>query len=274
MELPIAKQSYLPTADALVRAIKRSATILARTLTEEVALDSATVFADPGRAGVSLAALAMDVRIPEGATAESAVGEVMEAFTRVGVECQSLDSADHEWPAGMAAALEPRGYHPVTHSVYLLDQYKPPTRTNDQIQIIPARSMYPALREHLAVQARAEYGADDVTTPRYVQAFIDYLDESRLDLFVGRLEGKIVGSIGVVTLGNMGVIYPAFTDPAARGKGVAGTLAHYLMDHCSRAQFERVLLDRVAGCPAIPFYESLGFKPIASYVRYDRAGGH
>lgn len=274
MELPIAKQSYLPSTDALVRAIKRAGVVLARTLTEEEPLESATVFADTARAGVGLACIAADVRVPEGFDAAGAVDEILTTFSRRGLQCETLDSADLIWPEGVGAALESKGYRAVTHHVYVLEGYKPPAKLNPQLQVIPARSLFSVIPAFFAMLAKAEHGADDAAATRYAQALIDQLDEPRLDLFAGRLDGKIMGIAGVVTLGNLGVVYPAFTDPAARGKGVAGTLMDYLIDHCSRAQFERVLLDRVDGCPAIPFYESLGFKSVARYVRYERSRAH
>jgi len=269
MELPISKESYLPSNEALVRAIKRVGVILARTLTEEVSLDSGTLFADPGRFGVRLASVAKDVRVPQGEAAGRAVEEICDHFTRAGLVCDSLDSVDQGWPEDLAIAITARGYTPAIHGVYRLEQYKPPSRIGSEVQVINARSVYGQLPDHLALFAREEYGSDETSTPGYVRALTDYLDEPRLDLFVGRMNQRVVASAGVVTLGNIGVIYPAYVDPLARGKGVADILLDYLIDHCSRAQFEHVLLDRLERCPSLPFYESIGFKKITAYTRYE-----
>lgn len=269
MELPIAKESYLPSNEALVRAIKRVGIILARTLIDEVTLDSATLFADPGRRGVRLASMAKDVRVPQGETAERAVEEICGHFASAALVCDSWDSVDPLWSDDLADAITARGYAPVIHGVYRLEQYRPPNRIASDVQVINARSVYGQLPDHLAFFAREEYGSDETTTPGYVRALTDYLDDPRLDLFVGRLNQRVVASAGVVTLGNMGVIYPAYVDPTARGKGVAGTLMDYLIDHCSRAQFEHVLLDRMEGCPSLSFYVGIGFKKITAYTRYE-----
>lgn len=274
MELPIARESYMPGADALVRAVKRSDVVLARTAAEETQLETATAFTHVGRPAAPLCNCATDATLPEGVDADAAAEEVLSHFASLNVSCHAVDAAGADFPPSLAAAYERRGYRRVRRRVYVLNKYVPPTRTNDALQIIPARAAYPLLKPFFAAFAEEEFGARDGAATQIAEAMIDHLDEPRLDLFIGRLNGVVAGSIGVVTLGNIGVLHPAYTAPHARGKGVAGTLADYLVDHCLRAAFEQVLIDRADGCPSIRFYESLGFKPVADYVRYQLAAAH
>ena len=82
----------------------------------------------------------------------------------------------------------------------------------------------------------------------------------------GRIDRQPVGVGGVLTLGNIGVVQNLFTSPDHRGKGIAETLLHTIIDVCNRAQFEAVLVERAEGCWAIPFYESRGFAQVGSYL--------
>lgn len=268
MELPVAKQSYLPSPEALVRAIKRARVILARMVAQETPLETATVFSNPQRPGVGLANWAADVRSPEGVAPAAAVEEIMAHFRGLGLSCFQLEPAEAICPAPLADAIEAQGYRLIRRRVYLLDRRVKAGKINPGIQIIPARAAYGPLRNFYETMARDEYGVDQAAAVGIAAARIDHLDESRLEIFLGRLEDAIVGCAGVLTLGNIGVIQAAYTDVRARGKGVAGALMEHVLDHCHRAVFEQVILDRSVDCPAVPFYESLGFKAVAEHVRY------
>ncbi|MCX5658279.1 MAG: GNAT family N-acetyltransferase [Planctomycetota bacterium] len=268
MELPIAKQSYLPSPDALVRGVKRANAVLARAIAGEEALPGATAFFDPARPGVDLANFAADLHVPPESDAANVVAAVREHYRSHDLRCASLDSAESAWPAGLAGAAEAAGLRAVRWHVMLLQGYRPPARVNERLQIIPARAIYAQLPEIFGLFARLEHRADDAAAGLIARALVDQLDEQRLDLFVARLDGKPVGFAGVLGLGQMGVIQAAFTDPNCRGQSVGSTLMSHLLDHCGRALFEQVILERHEGCPSIPFYTGLGFTPVAEFVRY------
>ncbi len=230
MELPIAKQSYLPTADALVRAVKRADVVLARTTAQEETLDGATVFANPSRPTVALANFATDLTIPQGGTAQAVVEAIAAWFGQQGTVCTAMDCAGMAWPADLAGALEARGWRPLIHHVFRMDGYVPPTRTNPDLQIIPARAAYGELRRLFLVAARQEYAAENEQQANSIaDVLIDQLDEQRLEYYLARIDGQPVGYGGVVGLGQTGVIHAAFTDPGHRGKGIGGTLPMRLM---------------------------------------------
>ena len=270
MELPVAKQSYLPSAEVMTRTVKRAAVTLARTLAEETPTDTANLFIAPARACVAEANFASDLRLPAGTDAAAAVKEIDEAFAAAGARCAWMDSTEEAWPASLAGALEAAGYRAVERIVFVLDAYAPPRKVNAEIQVLPPRSVFGQFRAFAKLEAEAEHRLAGADADVWAQSLVDRLDETRLELFVGRLEQQPVGYAGVLALGNYGVIFPAFTDPNQRGKAIAGTLMAHTIDFCQRSLFERVILERHAGCPAIPFYESLGFKKYASYIRYER----
>ena len=112
--------------------------------------------------------------------------------------------------------------------------------------------------------AAQEFNADPPLARDYADTMIDQLDEPRLELFLGRLDGQPVGVAGVTTLGQIGVIYPAYTDNNHRGKGIAATLMSHTLDHCARALMDQIVIERSDNCPSIGFYESLGFRGVVT----------
>ena len=270
MELPVAPQSYQPSAEALLRAAKRARTILARTMADETQLDSATVFTNPKRPQVRPANFAVDVRLPENMTAQDACNEVAQHFEQRRCPCHSWDSNDLAWPQALAQQLEAQGYRPATQHLYLLNRFTPPYQTVDQMQILPARSAYNQLPRFFRDMAAQEFKTDPQLARDYADVMINQLDEPRLELFLGRLDSTLAGIAGVLTLGQIGVIYPAYTDHNHHGLSVADTLMAHTLDHCARALMAQIIVEISEGCPSIRLYESLGFQPIATYTRYRR----
>lgn len=260
MELPIAKQSYEPTTEALVRAVKRARATLADAVAEQTQFDGAVAWCNPDRKMVRCANFATDI---------SAIDDqLLGYFNEHGTPCYLLECAAERWPDDVAEAARSAGYTPRTRALHLMRHYQAPTKINDQLQILPARSIYGQLQCFYVDFARKGHGLDGDSADQLAGAMIDLLDEPRLELFLGRLDKTVVGAAGVISLGNIGVIHPAYTDPNARGQGVAASLMAATIEHCSRAQFEQVVIDRSVGCDSIPFYESLGFQRIAEYDQY------
>lgn len=273
MELPIAKQSYLPSVESLVRALKRADVVTARMAAEQTELPGALAFTNTQRPCVPMVNFAAEVAVPEGTSAAQVIDTIEAHFAERGTRCGWLIGNDLTWPEALAQAAEARGYKRSDPSqVYLLDHFAPPpAEPADQLQIIPARAAYRPLREFLRHAASHEYGASPEVAEQMADTHIDHLDEPRLELFLGRLDGRIVGLAGVVTLGNIGVIYWVYTDPEHRRRGVARRLMTATLEHCVRAQFECVILEAYSHPAATGLYRTLGFKPIATIHKYIRS---
>ena len=279
MELPISSQSYQPTTEALLRAHQRAQVILARMVGDEVELDGATLFANSRRATLPLANFAADVRVDQSIDAAKNIFEIHKHFAAAGTKCHYLDSPDGRWHEALAneirkAGSTPQEWHLLARAAAknshaaatgASSKADPHTEKTSDLQIVPARAMYAILPAFFEMMARHESHADAPATAR---AWIDQLDESRLELFVGLLHSQIVAVGGVLSLGNIGVLWPTFADPAQRGKGLGKTITQYVLDHCHRSLFESVIIARHETCPAVHFYESLGFSRVATLVRY------
>jgi hypothetical protein len=121
--------------------------------------------------------------------------------------------------------------------------------------------------------ARRRWGAggDAGLAEDLARTMLDRLDEPRLELFLGRLGGRPVALAGVVNLGDVGVLVPACTESDPPADDVAPTILAHTLEHCARAGFRQVVLERHEDCPTIPFYAAMGFAESARHVRYVRA---
>ena len=268
MELPIAPQQNQPSPDAMVRAVRRARMIVARMVGEETALGRATAFTNRDRPGVRLANCAFEVEARQEGNEPSVLREIKAHFEQHGVTCHTIDAGAADWPPALVSQFESGGYGGRKKTVFLMRDYRRPAGIHEDLQVIPARAAYGELRPFYESMARSEFGADHTLATDFAAVMIDRLDEARLELFLGRLDGRPVGVAGVVTLGNIGVFDPAYTDPEHRGKGIGAAMAAHTFDHCQRALFEQVLIERSEGCVSIPFYEALGFERAAEFVRY------
>lgn len=269
MELPIAKQSYLPSTEALVRALRRADMVLARTAAEEAELDSATVFTNPARPEVQMVNAAAEVRVPEGTTADAVLAEIDAHFEQRGLRCLQWDAAEAEWPAPLRGALAARGCREEVWRLMLLDEPLPLSRVNPRLQVIPGRAAYAELRRLHAHAAKASGVSDDIAG-QMADTRVDHHDEPRLESLLGRLDGTPVGLVNVLTLGNIGVITEIVTDPDSRRQGVASTLLDHALEFCKRALFEQVILGVADGCPARSLCEAAGFKAVAGFSIFRR----
>jgi GNAT superfamily N-acetyltransferase len=275
MELPIAPQTYRPTTDALVRAAKRASLVLGRTLADEQSLDEGTLLYSAERPDVAAANFAGEVTVPPQTTPREAVERIMSHYREHGLTCHALDAAETYWPDAVPPILSGLGYFPSNRMVCLLDAYQaPPAECQcEGLQIIPARASYGELwsffMEMVVMQDRADAGHAEAVA----RASVDQLDEPRLEVFLGRLDGKAVGVCGVLTLGNMGVLYDLFTLPSARKRGVGAAMMAHTLDLCRRSQFEQVIASFPQNCPHLPFYQGLGFKVVGTFIRFRKRGG-
>lgn len=273
MELPISPVSYQPAPDALVRAIHQAAITLARTVTAEEEIAGSVVFAHADRPDVRAVNFAASVSLLSGEKPIEKVQSILGHFSKEGATCHVMLPAQTRCDPPLEEAILANGYQRVERQVLSLAGYQPVARQNAQLQMVPARSLYSQLDGFYQSMARKEHHADARLARDFAATMIDFLDEPRLEVFVARLQGAIVAAGGVLAAGDIGVIMPAWTDPDHRGRGIARELMTHLLDHASRSLFKQVILDRSVGCPAIPFYESLGFSQVASYVKYRRPSG-
>ena len=271
MELPIAQESYHPSPEALVRAAKRAQIILARTAAEETTLDTATLFTNPHRPALHALNFAAELHLIDNDRAQNLLDTIDAHFQAAQCRCLRLESSDLPFPPELAAAAQTRGYASHESILYLLQGYNPPHSPLTDLQIIPARAAYPKLQDLFQSNAPEEADTDDPAACRqHAQTRIDFLDDARLDLFLGRLNAQTAGFVSLLSLGQIGLIEHVFTLPALRRRGVATRLLDHAIELCERAQYEQVILTLPPRSPAAPLFHRLGFLEVTRYTSYVR----
>jgi GNAT superfamily N-acetyltransferase len=268
MELPIAPQTYQPSAEAFVRAAKRAGATVSRALAEETPLEGAVAFTNAARRNVAAANCAVELQT-DGVGAEALLARIESHFQKAGTRCQLMHYAEQDWPQDLSRAVEARGYCPSMRRVFQLREHRRPKLVDRRVQIIPARAAYGQLRRlYLTMAQRDPQECDGVSPEEFASARVDELDETRLDRFLARLDGEPVGVADVLTLGQIGVLGGVYTLPERRSGGLGVTLVTHVVEYCLRAQFEHVVLELAENCRATAFYEALGFRPVATFKRY------
>lgn len=270
MELPVAPQSYSTSPDTLVRAIIRADVTLARMAAQEIQLESSTIFTNPQRPSIHMCNFAADVRMEAERTAEQALDEIDNHFESAGCRCRMLISNEPQWGQPLAEAATARKYQRQTADVCLLSNYTLPATLNDAVQVIPGRAAYKQLQAFRQQAAMEQHSGDTSLAEAIAAMYIDHLDEARLEVFLGRIDGEAVGLVNLLTLGQIGVIEWMYTRQETRRRGVARTLLTHAIDHCHRAMFEQVILKVPQDATAMRLYEELGFKPVATLMQFVR----
>lgn len=276
MELTIAPQSYQPDGHALIRAVHSAAAVLARTVVQEEEIPQVAgtvVYLNPTRPGVRAINFTSAVELPDNASPAQATAMMQSIdnhFTSQNAVCQMLYPRKATLIGVMEDAAQTAGYQAIRRRVFLLSRYRRPDAINENVQIVPARAIYPQLDGFYQNMARVEHHADAQLASHFAHTMIDFLDEPRLEMLIARIDGNNMAAAGVLSLGQIGVLIPAWSDPQSRGRGIAKTLMTHVLDFCARALFTQVIIDRSEHCTAIPFYQSLGFSPVAEFSKYRR----
>ncbi len=236
MDLHVIKKSAA-TPDVLVRAVKRAQAILARLIATETYLEGATAFTSAERSLLASANHAADLRLPPGVNAAKVLDTIDAHFAAASVRCAALDASELDWPADFQAAIESRGWRAVRRNVYLLSDYVPPV-ANAAVQVIPGRAAYGELRQALTDRATRVHN-DAARVTQQVEAAMDQLDDSRIDIFLARQSRKPVGVASLLTLGNIGVVLDLVDLSANDSSAVFHTLAARLFDHCCGLSLSR-----------------------------------
>ena len=269
IRLPIAgDDAYNGSADAWIRAVKRVEVILARTACGETHLAGATAYTHPKRHLIPAVNFATDARLNPGQSADSLFDEISSCFADANAKCLAIQCVEASWPKDLATAAEEHGFVPRKMTILRLSHATTSPDPSHNIQIIPARAIYPQT-EHWAQACAAQVRpGDDAYATQQGQTLVDFLDEPRFELFLGRVDGRVVASAGVVTLGQTGVFFGVAVDRTAAPPDAGTCLLQHTIDLCRRCQFEDVLIAVPPDDPMLSLNRSAGFEPVTKYVKY------
>jgi GNAT superfamily N-acetyltransferase len=204
-------------------------------------------------------------------TPAAAVEEVTRFYGGIGLNCW-------KWifnPASPSARVRPLaehlvalGYEQQTYGIlYLARARAAEPRGAPGLHILPARASFRHWRQ-IAEEAASQWpdGRDQIA-----QKAVDHLDDPHYDALVAIRDGQAVGRIGVLTVGELGLVEHVHVATAARRQGIATLLVTRALDICGRALHRHVMLRcGTDNGPALRLYEQFGFTQIGEFVEYQR----
>ncbi len=276
MKLPISADSYESGPAALIRSVQRASLMLNLTAVEAVEVRGASVCVDAEREGVLGANGAYEV-VDE--VRDAGVGSVIDAICSVygegALRCLEMLANGGRWRAETIAHAAGLGYGVERWEVLRLDGYRRVEGEGLEIQILPGRAVLAELGRFYESLAAGCWGyQEEKDIAGAVSLHMGYLDESRLELFVARIDRKIVGTGGVMTVGQAGVLTEFHLEAGAAEKGVGEALMRAMVDHCERALFDHVLVGVLEGSAGIDFYRGQGFGKMGHFERLIWGKGH
>lgn len=262
MKLTIAPQSYRPSDESLILARKEAITAMTRMVAQETALEGAIAFDNPEAPLIRQAN-----RVASWDGKPDSFDAVVAHYADKQHDALVIDCIDPMLDKTQINHAMAQGYCLDTRQLFVMAQFKPYEAMNTNLQVIPARAAYREVKTIYHRMAETDFGGDEQLASQLATVMMDRLDEPRLDVFLGRMDGKVVSLGGVYTQGQTGVLIPIYVDPDRRGNRLGSTLLTHVLEHCHRAQFQQIIVDRSPGCYAIPMYAKAGFVPGPSYMR-------
>jgi len=265
--LPVLSGALATSPSDLLRAFRRLMLHRARQLGEAVtlpALPNVYAVAAPDLAHVGDANCVLDAETGD----DAVIAAVEEHYRTLGV-------AAPQWMAScltgqtiaskQSEILLNRNYAGRVATIHHLLQAKtqlpgaPPA-----VSILPARAAQLQLR---ALEERIASWAGR-TAAEHAEASMRRLDDPHLDALVALRGGEAVARIGVLSVGDTGLIADMHVDPICRGQGIGQTLLGRALEICGRSAFRHVFT--FAPQCTDHFYRSFGFEALGEVTFWER----
>lgn len=271
MSLPILKVSSAPTEQTLLRYFHQTQSNWSAHVAESVALDFGTAWANPQLNRVKIANRMMDVALPDGLTPTEAVRLADEHFAAQQSACLQWimnPSAPPEQTGPMIAHLESQGFARFATEIMYLDRMPtvlPGKPSSEPLQVIPARASFRHAR------ALHEQDVTGENREQRIEARMLHLDDPHYDALLALQNGAAVATIGVLSMGEIGLIAQLRVVEAFRRRGIGTMMIGRALEICARSLLKHVLLDVwTIDTHVIALYEKFGFRKIGQFVTYQR----
>jgi GNAT superfamily N-acetyltransferase len=271
MKLPVIhSQTRLSEAD-YTRHYHKFLHELALAASDETELSCGTAICNPELSDLDSVNCVVDAALTGDTTAQEAIVTVDAFFADRGVWCRRWvlnPSSPPQQTEPLAAALRAAGFYERAQTIFRLPYIQPGDEavndgTSRPLQVLPGRA---ALR-HVRGLAIERAGGD--AQAQWAQWAVLRLDDPRYESLVAMVDGQPVARVGVLTLGEIGLIDDLYVQPSARGMGIGGRLMNRAIDICARSQFKEVLMGTREGCSAeAGFARAVGFEPVGRFVEY------
>jgi ribosomal protein S18 acetylase RimI-like enzyme len=211
-----------------------------------------------------------DASLAEGVSPAEAVAEVAAHFAERGGRCAAW-VMNPSAPAGQTAALAGHllasGYSRRDEDIlYLRHLPEGPIVQASGFKIIPARASYRHSRA-LALEAARDCAPGD--SEQLADAVVGHLDDSHFDALIALRDDRAVASVGVLAVGELGLVENLYVAPEFRRQGLGRTMMSRALEICARSLFRHVFVSLMPpNDAAMALYRKLGFEKIGTYTRY------
>jgi GNAT superfamily N-acetyltransferase len=251
MPLTVLKNTSASTPEQLIRLFHQSQLEWARHLGDETELDYGRWIADP--ANCLLDAYLLPDQKPSDLIAD------MNRRSPTWQCCSLNPSMPDDRTAPLAAALLAEGW--VSQPTNILYRRRPASQTvstSPVLKIIPARASFRHYRELL-----------DQRSPGDADTALLHLDDSHFDALLALKDGHPVGSIGILTSGEVGTVREWFVHPDHRSHGIGRLLLDRAMEICTRSILRHVMIGLPdPNHPATPLCQAFGFEPLGIWASF------
>lgn len=265
MDLPILNAAPTATQADLLRFYGKLVAERSLALGESEQLDVGLALHSPSLHSLDQANRVIDAALPPGADADAAIDAVDAFYRGQYLQCLAWTfnaSSDDFARQPLTQALEYRGFQRRTHAIVHTQRViQTDAASLPSVQILPARSAYRHARLLAEERAAAEGNA------QVADALMLYLDEPRYDVQIALQDNVPIATVGVLTVGDMGLIADLYVSPAMRGRGVGRTILSRAADYCVRSMFRHVFAGVDAtDAMAIHLLARLGLTPVGEFV--------
>jgi GNAT superfamily N-acetyltransferase len=272
MSLPILKTTVQSTPESLVRLYHQTQVQWTRHTSEETQLDCGTAMHNAELPHVFAANRVLEAALPPGVSPEVAFDEAESHFRSLSCTCSQWvmnPSASREQKGPLVEHLLSNGFaartDDIMHLAHLPNRAIEGTSVSG-LTIIPARASFKHARALIDEWSRPS------NTPGLTDARMMHLDDPHYDALLALRDGAPAAHVGVLAMGEVGVIKQLYVSEAFRGQGIATVMMSRALEICARSLFKQILLAVApANARAIAVYRKFGFAKVGDVVEYQRA---
>ena len=165
----------------------------------------------------------------------------------------------------MQEFLLAKNYVKQSRDIMHLDRISLPSVSTklENMKIIPARSSFRHARAIYDEQSREWH------TPQLIEAAMLHLDDPHYDALIAMKDGVAIAHVGVLAMGETGVIEDVFVSENFRRRGVGAIMMSRALEICARSLFKHIMLGVAPdNDTAIRLYKKCGFRKIGDFVEF------